>query len=496
LIERDERFPLSIVWLRRDLRLSDNVALYEAARVSERICAAFVINPPLLASERMGAPLVCVFFDALAALRAGLRDRGSDLALLSGDFADELQRLAKRIGARAVFYNEDYEPSATRRDRAVTRALTDAGLTVRSFVDHVYFGAGEVRTNDGAPYRVFTPYKRRWLEQRACARRVPAPSERALDGKLIPKAAIGETEPVPEPADYGFTSSTRYPRASESIAKKALTAFLDGPVERYEHDRDFPAIRGTSQLSPQLRAGTIGIRTCIERAFARRKAHSGAERSSIDAWISELIWRDFYQMILSDFPSVARSPFIEAAAAIEWRSSGRDFAAWCAGETGYPIVDAAMRQLNAFGWMHNRLRMIAASFLSKHLLIDWRKGERYFERHLADADLAQNNGGWQWAASTGTDAVPYFRIFNPVVQSERFDPDGTFIKHMLPELANVPPAFIHAPWNMPPLLQATAGVEIGKDYPAPIVDHMGARERALAAYGKAFGSTRAVRSRQ
>jgi deoxyribodipyrimidine photo-lyase len=231
-----------------------------------------------------------------------------------------------------------------------------------------------------------------------------------------------------------------------------------------------------------LRAGAIGIRTCVETAFERRAAADSPASASVDTWIGELIWRDFYQVILKRFPAVATGPFLASGQTIRWRDDPQGFEAWTRGATGYPIVDAGMRQLNETGWMHNRLRMIVASFLSKHLLIDWRRGERYFERRLIDADLAQNNGGWQWAASTGTDAVPYFRIFNPTLQGRRFDPNGAFIRRMVPELAKVPDAFVHEPSMMPPLLQREVGVTIGESYPTPIVDHRSARLRALEAY--------------
>lgn len=451
---------VSIVWLRRDLRLRDNVALYEACRASAHVCVAFVLNPPLLESERMGAPLKSVFFSALAALREDLHARGSDLALLRGDFAAELQALAKRIGANRVYYNEDYEPQAIARDEAVTAALQRQGLDVHASLDHVYFGADEVLRPDGAPYRVFTPYKRRWLDQQAVGKRPPVPSGQALNGKLLSPQAIGETNAVPQP-DRAF------PAAGESIALKRLHEFLDGPVLQYAKERDFPALDGTSRLSPQLRAGTIGIRACIGAAFRLRADTPTSQHAGIDAWISELIWREFYQMILRRFPHVAHAPFLPQAQHIPWEKPGENFERWCRGETGYPIIDAAMLQLNTTGWMHNRLRMIVASFLTKDLLVDWRLGERYFEQHLADADLAQNNGGWQWAASTGSDAVPYFRIFNPVTQSRKFDPEGTFIKRMLPQLENVPAHAVHEPRN-------------------PIVQHEAARERALAAYASAF----------
>jgi deoxyribodipyrimidine photo-lyase len=474
----------SIVWLRRDLRLHDNVALFEACRRDARVCLAFVLDPSLLRSERVGAPIVQAFFDALAALRANLRELGSDLALLEGDFATELSRLARRIGAREVFYNEDYEPEAIARDASVTAALEQEGVVMHASLDHVYFGADEIQLDGGQPYKVFTPFKRRWIERRHPLPRPPVPSAQLAKGCLLSAESIGTTRGVPRPEDFGHRSSARFPHVSEKRARALLGTFLrsGGAVERYEVERNFPANDGTSHLSPHLRAGTIGIRECFERAFERRDESRGHVRASVEAWIGELIWREFYQMILARFPHVATEPFLPAAARIPWRSSEEDFAAWCAGRTGYPLIDAAMRQLNECGWMHNRLRMLVASFLTKDLLLDWRRGERYFEEHLADADVAQNNGGWQWAASTGTDAAPYFRIFNPMRQSAIFDPSGTFIRQHVPELRKLPDAHIHRPSTAPPLLLAEAGIEIGRTYPAPIVDHAVARVRALDAF--------------
>ncbi|HEY8322650.1 MAG TPA: deoxyribodipyrimidine photo-lyase [Candidatus Baltobacteraceae bacterium] len=449
------RHARTIVWLRRDLRLRDNVALAAAAESSERVCVAFVLDPELLGSERMGAPLVQTFFSALGALRAELRERASDLALLEGDPAERLIALAARVGATAVCFNRDYEPEAIARDERVTRALEAAGLDVRSYLDHVCFEASEIVAQSGAPYTVFTPFARRWRDRYRVAPPLPVPSLELLAGKLLARERIGATRDVPEPEGYGFASSPDYPSASEAIAARLLDRFTEpgGGIEVYAARRDLPALDGTSHLSPQLRAGTIGIRTCFARAFAAREAQT---------WTTELIWREFYQTILVRFPHVATGPFQEAARGIAWRDDDAGFAAWCEGRTGFPIVDAAMRQLDRYGWMHNRLRMIVASFLTKDLLISWQRGERYFERHLADADLAQNNGGWQWAASTGTDAVPYFRIFNPTTQGERFDPDGAFARAMIPELGT--PA-----------------------YPAPIVDHAAARTRAIATFAAAVG---------
>jgi deoxyribodipyrimidine photo-lyase len=476
------RYECSLVWLRRDLRLSDNHALYAAAEQSRNVVLTCVLDPILLGSERMGAPIVQCFFSALSALRETLRGRGSDLALLEGDFSRELVTFARHVNATAVFYNVDYEPDAIVRDRAVTDALGKAGIAVRAMVDHVYFGSGEVLQADGTPYRIFTPYKRRWLDRRSVSPLRPFPSKSAVEGRLLSASAIGRTCEMPAPETWGYQSSARFPRVDELTAHRQLDRFLRGAVDRYAKQRDFPAVAGTSRLSPQLRAGTIGVRTCVERAFKKLSDADESSRGGAAVWISQLIWRDFYQTVLARWPHVAREPFIEAANAIEWRRSENDFRAWCEGRTGIPIVDAGMRQLNVFGWMHNRLRMIVASFLSKDLLLDWRLGERYFEQHLADADLAQNNGGWQWAASTGTDAVPYFRIFSPVVQSRRFDPDGAFIRSMLPELANVPTEYIHAPWEMPPLVAEEARCRVGRDYPLPLVDHAIARERAIVAF--------------
>jgi len=403
------RVPVSIVWFRRDLRLRDHVALEYAARESERVVCAFVLDPQLLRGDRVGAPIVSFFFDALADLRAALRDRGSDLALLEGDFATELRGLAERVGAGALYFNRDYEPIALERDARVSAAFAADGRTVRSFLDHAYFGADETLKPDGSPYTVFTPYKRRWLERLEREPRDPAASLAALAHVLAPLATIGETLAVPEPEAYGHRRSEKFPKGGEIRARAVLEAFVARHIGDYANARNFPATPGTSHLSPHLRAGTIGIRTCVRAALEARREARGGRRTAIDTWLGELIWRDFYQQILANFPHVAEHPFDPRAEKLKYRTSENDWNAWCAGATGYPIVDAAMIQLNTFGWMHNRLRMIVASFLTKDLLLDYRLGEAYFERHLADGDKAANNGGWQWSASTGTDAAPYFR---------------------------------------------------------------------------------------
>lgn len=422
---------------------------------------AFVLDPAILRSPRIGAPLTRAFLTALHALRTNLRERGSELALLAGDPAQELLALARRLDAQALYFNHDYEPEAIARDRRVEAAFASERRAAVASLDHVVFGA-EIVTPDGRPYTMYAPYRRRWLERHHARPRTPYVVE--LDGRLLEADAIGQSEWIP-PLDGDGTAIT--PEA----ARERLERFMapGGAIERYDRDRDRPDRDGVSELSPHLRAGTIGVRVCFDRALAildgdRRTAHAGAAR-----WIDELIWREFYASVLAHYPRVADGPFLTKFARIPWNEPGRAFEAWCAGETGYPIVDAAMRQLNQTGWMHNRLRMVAASFLVKDLLIDWRLGERYFEQRLLDADLAQNNGGWQWCASTGADAIPPFRIFNPTLQGKKFDPDGAYVRRMLPELRDVRDAAVHEPWK--------TGA-----YIAPIVDHASARVRALETY--------------
>jgi deoxyribodipyrimidine photo-lyase len=475
-------YRTALVWLRRDLRLEDQAALHAAAQRAERVVCAFVLDPDLLRGPRMGAPIVQFFFESLAVLRAHLRTLGSDLALLEGDFGAELGALAERTGAQAVFYNVDYDPEAAARDERVSAALRARGLAVHTSVDHVYAPAETVLAQTGKPYTVYTPYRKRWQAIYEAEPIAPYPSLRACKAKLLNAAEIGATREVPAPEDYGHVSSPAYPKGGIDEAERLLTAFLRKPIDAYLDERNIPAHPGTSLLSPHLRAGTIGIRACVHAAMNARAARAKAA-ANIDGWIGELIWRDFYQQLLVHFPRIVREPFVEAGKNVPYEKNAAHWAAWCEGRTGYPIVDAAMIQLNTTGWMHNRLRMIVASFYTKHLMGD---GERYFEQKLADADVAANNGGWQWSASIGTDAAPYFRVFNPTIQGKNFDPDGTFVKAMIPALARVPVKYIHEPWTMPPLIAAAAGVEIGREYPAPIVDHAVARQRAIELYGNAL----------
>lgn len=471
-------YTRALVWFRRDLRVHDNVALAAAAARAHEIVAVFNLDPALLASERIGAPIVQACFDALAELRASLRELGSDLVLLQGSFEHELVVCAKRLHAQAVFYNEDYDPSARARDERVEQALQSAGIATHAHLDHVCIGGDEISTEAGDAYKAYTPFAKRWRERYLVSPVLPVDSFGDARARFVAARRLGTAREIPAPEAFGFASSSTYPRCGEHRDRASLDTFIERGIDGYAQTRDLPAVDATARLSVALRMGTIGIRTVFARAW--RAASDASRRRSAEKWISELVWREFYQMVLLRFPHVDGQPFLAAARQIAWRDDMRDFAAWREGRTGFPIVDAAMRQLNETGWMHNRLRMIAASFLTKDLLIDWRWGERYFEQRLADADLAQNNGGWQWVASTGTDAAPYFRVLNPVLQSKKYDPDGSFIRTRIPELRDVAADAIHAPWERPLL---------ARGYPAPIVDHRAARERAIAVYRAALRST-------
>ena len=477
-------YTCSIVWLRRDLRIADHAALEAAARRSERVVLAFVLDPDLLRGPRVGAPIVQFFFDSLRVLREHLRRSGSDLALLEGDFGEQLATLAAHTQAQAVFYNVDYDPEMLARDERVAARLRTHKLDVHAFVDHVYAAADEVVQQSGKPYTVYTPYRKRWQAAFEAHPRAPFDSEAAVRGKLLDGAAIGPTRAVPAPEVYGHQSSDRFPAGGFTEAQRLLETFIAAGSTHISTGatcRPSPAPRGCHRIArrndrhPRLRVRRVG--------GARTARREGRGRTST------LDRRTDLARFLSSCSCMRRALRRAVFGCRQEDRLSRDdaaVAAWTAGATGYPIVDAAMVQLNTTGWMHNRLRMIVASFLTKHLLLDYRHGERYFEQHLADADLAANNGGWQWSASTGTDAAPYFRVFNPTLQGKTFDPGGAFVRAMIPALARVPDAFAHEPWTMPPLVAAAAGVEIGRDYPRPIVDHAAARQRALDVYGAAF----------
>lgn len=449
-------------WIRRDLRLNDNDALTAALAQARRVVPIFILDPLLLGGPTASAKRTTFLFEGLRALEADLRSRGSRLVIRRGRPVEELARLAAETGATAIFAEEDYSPYARRRDEEVAAALP---LTLSGSV--AIRPPGLVMKSDGAPYTVFTPFSRAWIalgplgprDLHSAPERLPAPGD--ITG-----------EAIPEPPT---TPSKLFP-AGEAEARQRLAVFVTERGDAYSEMRHRMDVDGTSRLSPYLRFGMLSPR---EAAVA---AQTTAPSKGLATWLNELIWRDFYIHILYHFPHVSRMSFRESLRDVPWRNDPAEFDAWRDGRTGYPVVDAAMRQLRETGWMHNRARMIVASFLVKDLLIDWRWGERWFMNNLIDGDPAANNGGWQWTAGTGTDAAPYFRIFNPVTQGNKFDPDGDYVRRWVPELAKVSAPIIHEPWRMAPLEQQASGCIIGRDYPHPIVDHAAARERTLVAF--------------
>lgn len=475
----------ALVWFRRDLRLGDHAALYHALRSARRVYCAFVFDrvilDELLAEGQRTDRRVEFIHRSLEELGSALEEHGGGLIVRHGIAVDEIVRLADDLAVDAVFANHDYEPYALLRDAQVERDLAAAGRRLLTFKDQVIFEKDEVLTAAGRPFAVFTPYKNAWLKRVAPFFLSAYPVERYL-GALAPVPAPA---PLPTLEHFGFEATNLADlkiAAGASGARRMLDDFLTR-IDAYADARDFPAVRGPSYLSVHLRFGTVSIRTLARCAWERATGRRGTSSRGAQTWLSELIWRDFYQQILFHHPHVVGQAFKPAYDRIVWDDDPRLFDAWCEGRTGYPLVDAAMAQINRTGYMHNRLRMVVASFLTKDLGIDWRRGEHYFARHLNDFDLAANNGGWQWAASTGCDAQPYFRIFNPITQSQKFDPDGAFIRRCLPQLAGFSEREIHAPWQTSPQRQREAGCEIGRDYPAPIVDHAAARARTLARYG-------------
>jgi len=466
----------AIWWIRRDLRLSDNQALIAALAHAEQVIPAFVLDPPLLDSVYVGDKRLAFLFGGLRQLDTDLRARGSRLVIRHGEPWAELQALADETSATGIFAEEDFSPYARRRDARIAEALPlhlTGGVTVHP--------PGAVRKADGDPYTVFTPFSRAW-------KALPLPSEPDLLVAPASLPALPDVPSLPIPDSPILPSAVPFP-PSEAEAQRRLAAFTDGddpPIYHYSEGRDRLDQDGTSKLSPYLRFGMVSARQAVATALAAiRRADGQSAQQGAETWLNELIWREFYVRILHHFPQVRGSSFRPQYERIAWENDAGAFAAWCEGRTGYPVVDAAMRQLVETGWMHNRARMIIASFLVKDLLIDWRWGERFFMQHLVDGDPAANNGGWQWTAGTGTDAAPYFRIFNPILQGKKHDPDGAFVRRWLPELARVPDRYLHAPWEMPDEVQHEARCVIGEDYPAPIIDHAWARERTLAAYAQA-----------
>ncbi|MDP2152186.1 MAG: deoxyribodipyrimidine photo-lyase [Methylotenera sp.] len=468
------QYSKSLVWFRRDLRDYDHAALYYALKTSQQVYCAFVFDTDILNQLTNKADRRVEFiWESVKELKAAFQKNGGDLIVLHGIVANEIPQLALTLQVQAVFTNHDYEPSAITRDTKVAQQLQTHSIDFHHYKDQVIFEKDEVLTLAHKPYSVFTPYKNMWLKNVNDFYLRPYPVDTYLNN-----LAKTQPETLLSIESLGFQrtnlSNMRLPTGMSGAAS-LFSDFVER-IKHYKEARDFPAVKGVSYLSVHLRFGTISIRQLARAAL--QIGGLGAE-----TWLSELIWRDFYFQILHHNPQLetgkAFKPEFEA---IPFPNDIALFSAWCEGKTGYPLVDAAMRQLNHTGFMHNRLRMVAASFLVKDLLIDWRWGERYFAEKLIDFDFSANNGGWQWAASTGCDAQPWFRIFNPITQSERFDANGKFIRKYVTELANCNDKEIHAPWLMPPERQSSIKIVIGQDYPKPIIDHATQRELALDLY--------------
>jgi len=461
----------AIHWFRRDLRISDNHALFKASQQAQEIIPVFVIEEGFKTGPDVGAARVNFLLQALRILKQQLAVIGLPLIVRSGRSEEVIPKLALETASQAVFCNKRYEPYAVRRDQRLFNSLNQVGVGFFTFKDAVIFEETDVVNLSGRPYTVFTPYARMW-KSRAIPSPFPQPEPRPSS------LAKYFSEEIPDDSSsFGYSSSQPLPDAGETAAEHRMKEFFEHDLKDYGTARNLPGINGTSGLSPYLRCGNISPRTIIARLNKERsRLQNPGEMESLETFLKELIWREFYLQILANFPHVSRGAFRTEYDALGWSASEEYFHAWKTGQTGFPIVDAAMRCLNQTGWMHNRLRMITAMFLTKDLMIHWQSGERYFMQQLIDGDMACNNGGWQWCAGTGTDAAPYFRIFNPTSQSKTCDPSGKFIRRWIPELNHLNPAVIHEP----------SSVDRRGIYPEPIIDHKIQRKRCLNMYAEVF----------
>ncbi len=460
-----------IHWFRRDLRVCDNTALFRASRDADRVVPAFILDDHYAKDPNVGPSRFRFLRESLAELERALPRFGGRLILRPGPASEALPRLLQETAAGAVYANHEIGPYPERRDRKAQAAVERAGGTLRLFSDALLVEPDAVATGAGDPYTVYTPFSKKW---RSVEKRSPGPDPRSLSTPNLPGAPIDRVR-----AWRDLPAEPAAPPGGEAMARALLADFLENRAAGYAGDRAFPARPSTSRLSPHLHFGTISPRTIRAAAREAWRAASPSRRASIDRFVLQLGWREFYHHVLFHFPRVAEENFKPEFDRLPWRSNPAGLTAWKEGRTGFPLVDAAMRELSTTHWMHNRARMVAASFLTKDLHIDWREGEKWFERELADADLANNNGGWQWAAGSGTDAAPYFRIFHPVLQSKKYDPEGHYIRRYVPELSRVPAEKIHEPWTLSGEEQRASRCRIGIDYPAPILDHAAEREEAL-----------------
>lgn len=458
---------LILFWHRRDLRISDNLGLAAAREQSPRVAGVFCLDPSILKTGDVAPPRAVYLMGSLAELERRYQEAGSRLLVLQGDPRQKIPALAAALGAKAVFWNRDVEPYSRDRDRTVAQALKEKGIEIRTtFWDQLLHGPEEIASGTGSPYTVYTPFWKNWVRQtKAAPVATLAGAEDLTAAEQVLAEGIGVTA-LPSAKDLGFVWETPLLLPpGEAAAQERLAYFCQGqPVNEYGEQRNFPAVEGTSHLSAALKFGTIGVRQVWAEASATfEQARSDETRDNVQTWQQELAWREFYQHAIYHFPELTQGPYREPLKDFPWDDNDERFAAWCEGRTGYPIVDAAMRQMNEIGWMHNRCRMIVASFLCKDLIVNWQLGEKYFEQRLYDWDLSANNGGWQWSASSGMDPKP-LRIFNPASQAQKYDPDGEYIRHWLPELRHLDTEVL-----LSGKISADECDRTG--YPRPIVDH-------------------------
>lgn len=465
------------VWFRQDLRLTDNTALLEAMNQNEQIMGIFHVNPKQF---KVGTKNHESFFKACHHFFEVSKEVGFPIHLLYGEIESEFKQLIELFPElTSIYFNQSERGYGKRRDEAMCQLFASQGIKSYHYQDSHLHGADEIKKADGCAFKMFTPYFNVWIKQKK-------PLFQQIDSQNLAEKSVDETSRMFfEERKNKFTglcanfSADSKEEYGAKAARKRCHYFIEHHLAEYDTKRDFPALDGTSKLSRFLRTGELSIRELYYRVI-----QDGQDSKGKDTFIKELCWRDFYNMIYAENPSQQTVEIQEKYRGLQWNQNDQLFEAWKKGKTGFPIVDAAMRQLNQTGWMHNRLRMIVASFLTKDLLLDWRLGERYFSEQLVDYDPASNIGGWQWAASTGTDAVPYFRIFNPTTQGKKFDTQGAFVREYVPELSKVESKYIHEPAKMTREVQENSGCIIGKDYPAPIVDHKEMRQLALDLFGK------------
>lgn len=462
---------LKVFWFRKDLRLDDNRSLFEfinSISPSDKFCFLYIKNKNSF--SYFGEYRIRFLYECLEEISINLSQKGFTFQVIEGNSKEVFEKLCRQYKELEIFASEQSEPYSRKRDEAL-RKIARLNL----FTDSTLFDLGKITKDDGKPYTVYTPFKNKALKVLHAGR--------FAEFKISFSKLINSNEIILK--DFKnlncsnekdkFKKSSEFTGGRKEAIKK-INNFLKYGIKNYNIDRDFPALNGTSKISPYLHFGVIGIREILRRISDDRDENNSGK------WLDELLWREFYYNISFNFPYIEKQSFKKQYDKLKWNKNVKDFQNWCEGKTGYPIVDAGMRQLNAEGWMHNRVRMITAMFLTKDLLIDWRKGEKYFAEKLIDMDFSNNNGGWQWSSSTGCDAQPYFRIFNPVTQSEKFDKSGEYIKKYVPELRNVDAKFTHEPWKMTKNEQKNCGVIIGKNYPFPIVEHKLAREIAIKEY--------------